>query len=841
VALDLEVRGATPFAFQWHMNGGSLPGETNHILSLDNVQPADDGDYSVIVRNAYSAVTSAVARVTVLFPPLVVAQPQSTSTVAGATVIFTVGAVGSPKPSYQWTFDGVNIPGATGPSYSISNVQQQHAGTYAVGVQNSLGYAHSAPASLRIVPSAPVLVKQPADQSLPAGSDARFTVEFYGTVPIECRWFFDGAPLNVTGPSLVITNIQALNSGYYTAVLSNSAGQTLSSPALLTVIPSKPWFVLQPLDTSVPAGSPVTFRAAARGSMPLGYQWRKDGMNVLGGLGGDLVLTNVAFGQSGVYDVIATNSGGSVTSLVANLVVTGAPPVFVQHPASLSVNLGEGFTLQSMADGTGPVGYQWFFKSASLPNETTRFMTVTNAEAAHAGPYFVVASNAYGRGTSSLATVTVLLAPRFKTGLANQVVNIGQNLEFTPQVQGGMPITYHWFHNNLSHSTSTNATFTLSDVKLAHAGVYRVVASNSAGTASAIMVLHVLPQPGTVITWGDNSGGQSIVPSTLVQAVKTVGGDFHTIALMPDGAVAGWGFDGDGQASPPAWLSNVVSVAAGPYHSLALLLNGQVAAWGYNASGQATVPSSANGGVAIAAGESHSIVVRQDGSLVVWGDNTHGQRNIPANSGFVTGVAAGRNHTVALRNNGTVFAWGQNSAGQASVPEGLTGVKGIAAGFLHSLGLRDDGTVVAWGDNTYGQRDVPPGLSNVVAIAAGDFHSYALRADGTASAWGDNAWGQIGLPSLLHHVRFLGSGCYHGAATVEPFLNWVRVQGGIAFSWAGPFALEEADTLNGTFKPLSLSSPYTNRCEKPLGLFRLKGPSIMAPAPSLPMRAPTAN
>lgn len=819
----VAVRGVPPFQYQWFFQDAPLAGQTNASLILSNVRSDQEGDYRVSVSNVYASVTSVVAHLTVLVQPSIVEQPQSTSANAGGIVTFEVHASGSPVLSYQWSFEGIELPGATASSYSITNVQLGNVGVYQVKIQNTVGTVLSAPASLRVLPAAPIVVANPAAQTISAGADVQFSVAFQGTEPIRCQWWFNGTPLaNANSSTLVITNVQATSSGTYNAWLSNSVGATSSATVTLTVLPAPPWFVLQPIGVSVQAGSNVILKAAARGSVPLGYQWQKDGVELTNEVNSVLLLTNSYPSQSGAYNLVASNLYGSATSSVVSVVISGIPPKFVSQPLDANVELGDTLILSSLATGSAPLTYGWWFNGSLLPAQTNRVLTVTNVQSPTAGNYLAVASNAFGMVTSSLARVTVLMPARFLSQFQNQVTASGREIVLGAEAQGTAPVTYSWYFNGLSLVSETNATLQLTNVQQSQTGVYRVVANNRDGSANSLITVWVFDPPGAVVAWGDNGDGQSSVPDSLVEAVQASGGDFHSLALQPNGTVVGWGFDGNGQAAPPLGLSNVVSIAAGAYHSLALTVSGRVVAWGLNDSGQASIPLNATSVVAVAAGEGHSVAIRQDGTVAVWGDNTLGQQNVPANSGFLTSVAAGRNHTVALRNDGTVIAWGLNSCGQTSVPLALTDIKAIAAGYLHSLALRHNGTVVAWGDNTYRQTAVPAGLSNVVAIAAGEYHSYALVADGTVAAWGDDHWGQLELPPVVHHVEFLGSGYYHGLATIAPMLNWSRTRDQLVFSWAGPFTLEQAESPVSQFVPVSTISPYTNCCSFTNAMFRLR-------------------
>ena len=232
------------------------------------------------------------------------------------------------------------------------------------------------------------------------------------------------------------------------------------------------------------------------------------------------------------------------------------------------------------------------------------------------------------------------------------------------------------------------------------------------------------------MAWGDDSSGQTDVPSSATNVVAVASGYYHSLALRGDGTVAAWGDNSDGQISVPPSLTNVVAVAGGGFHSLALRRDGTVVAWGYNAYGQTNPPAGLNNVVAIAGGAFHSLAMRKDGTVVAWGYNPDGETNVPAGvAGLGAAIAGGRFHNLLALRDGTVAAWGYNGSGQAVVPAVLSAVVAVAGGGDHSLALRNDGTVVAWGYNGYGQAAPPSGLANVAAIASGYDHCLALVAD----------------------------------------------------------------------------------------------------------------
>jgi hypothetical protein len=72
-------------------------------------------------------------------PPSIATPPQGQTVSAGAGVTLTVGAVGTGPFSYQWTFNGTNIAGATNATLSLSNLHVFQSGNYAVKITTPYG------------------------------------------------------------------------------------------------------------------------------------------------------------------------------------------------------------------------------------------------------------------------------------------------------------------------------------------------------------------------------------------------------------------------------------------------------------------------------------------------------------------------------------------------------------------------------------------------------------------------------------------------------------------------------------------------------------------------------
>jgi alpha-tubulin suppressor-like RCC1 family protein len=141
--------GKGPYSYQWQFNGTNLPSATNNPLVLTNVQLGDAGPYSVAVTNAFGAVQSSNALLTVV-PILLTAQPQSQAGFLGQTINFTVAAQAGVALSYQWQFNGSDLPGATTSSLTLTNCQYGRSGTYRLVVNTAAATTNSADASLTV-------------------------------------------------------------------------------------------------------------------------------------------------------------------------------------------------------------------------------------------------------------------------------------------------------------------------------------------------------------------------------------------------------------------------------------------------------------------------------------------------------------------------------------------------------------------------------------------------------------------------------------------------------------------------------------------------------------------
>jgi hypothetical protein len=238
--LAVVASGTPPLNYQWRFNGGALPDETNATLNIINATTNQQGVYTVAVFNGGGAVVSISATVSVRALPKFVLHPQSENVVPGTNMVLKALATGDGPISYQWRFEGVDIPGATDTNLPIANVQLEQAGAYDVVATDSVGSSASLPAT--IIPLIkPFITNPPTALTVVQGENATFTVgagPAHPLLPLTYRWLMIGAIGAITNnTSSSITVFNCRTNGSLRLSVNNLAGTTnISSGITVTVL-----------------------------------------------------------------------------------------------------------------------------------------------------------------------------------------------------------------------------------------------------------------------------------------------------------------------------------------------------------------------------------------------------------------------------------------------------------------------------------------------------------------------------------------------------------------------------------------------------------------------------
>jgi alpha-tubulin suppressor-like RCC1 family protein len=490
--------------------------------------------------------------------------------------------------------NATNISGATASSYLVSGATPAQAGPYDVVVSNPCGSATSAPVSL-VVQTPPTISQQPVGQILCAGGSWTFQVGASGSPAPGYQWRLNATNISgATASSYPVSGATPAQAGPYDVVVSNLCGSATSAPVSLTV-QTPPTISQQPVGQILCLGGSWTFQAGASGNPAPSYQWRFNGANISGATVSSCPVSGATSAQAGPYDVVVSNSCGSVTSSIALLAVT--------LPGSMV----------AWGDNT--------YRQCNVPRGTTNMFAIA------AGYHHSLALKADGAmagwGEDDFGQTNAPVGLSSVTAIA-----AGWGTSFALKGDGTLE-EWGWDGGYGLRATAEALTNIISVSALWDCGM-------------------ALKSDNTVLVWGMSTHGETNVPAGLNDVVAVSGGGYFCMALKRDGTVVTWGSNAYGQTNTPENLNGVKAIAAGGDHCLALKLDGTVVAWGYNYYGQTDVPPDLTNAVAVSAGAYHSLALRADGTLVAWGLGSSGQTNIPPYLHGVTAISAGGYHNLAL-------------------------------------------------------------------------------------------------------------------------------------------------------------------------------------------------
>ncbi len=786
----VTASGTGPLGYFWLKNGnplanaGNISGANTATLTIASASAADAVNYSVIVSNSVSTVTSAAVALTVVMPPAITSQPVPQTATAGATTTFSVTATGSAPLAYRWLknnaaiANGTKYSGVTTSVLTVTAVATADAGNYSVIVTNLAGSVTSSSAVLTVV-TGPTITTPPASLSVIAGAGAAFSVTAAGSTPLYYQWLKNGAPLanggNISGAATATLNLAAVTAGdaaNYSVVVSNGLGSVTSPSAMLTVaVP--PAIVTSPSGATLLAGSNITFSVTASGTGPLSFQWFKNGNalasggNVSGATSAALTLANVAAADAGNYTATVTNAVGSATSAVAALTVL-VPPAFTASPASVTVSPGNSASFSATATGTAPLSFQWLRNGTGIPGATGNVLSFTTVTTNDAGSYSVIVTNLAGKITSpgAVLTVALLMPPNITSQPANATVTEGGNASFTVVAGGAAPLTYQWRKNgspladagNLAGATA--ATLNLANVTTTDAGNYSVLVSNTDGTAtSSAAVLTVLTPPSIVAQPADLSGTPG---GTLVLSVSASGTAPLSYQWFNAGGALADGGNISGSKTASLTLTALSTNAAGRYYVVVGNPLGNVSSAGIYVSvpvnnppaittqpASQTVAASSNGVFTVTAtgSEPMSYQWRRNGKNLHDGGNISGTMTATLAIANLTTKYNG-NYSVVVKNGlGNVTSASASltvvmppvftkQAGNRNAKAGATtkfsaNVKGTAPMSYHWF---KDGSALTDGGNISGSLSPTLTVANLTTNDSGDYSLVASNFAGTATS-----------------------------------------------------------------------------------------------------------
>jgi uncharacterized repeat protein (TIGR03803 family) len=118
------------------------------------------------------------------------------------------------------------------------------------------------------------------------------------------------------------------------------------------------------------------------------------------GMDGARPRSGMVLGADGNFYGTTSQGGANNSGVIYQL--TGFPPVIIEAPASLRWVTNGTAKFTTVAEGSAPLSYQWFFdETNSIPGATNASLTIVHEQLTNSGTYTLVVSNAYGTVTNT--------------------------------------------------------------------------------------------------------------------------------------------------------------------------------------------------------------------------------------------------------------------------------------------------------------------------------------------------------------------------------------------------------------------------------------------------------
>ena len=577
-AFSAVAAGTDPLVYQWYKDGTRLfdgPGvfgvaTTN--LALTRVLAADAGNYWLVVTNAYGAVTSSVAVLTVSASDVLVVAPDQDFSVSG------VG--GGPFAGLPQTFFLTNSGGAP-LSWSLLNTSSwlnasSSQGVLAAGANTNVTVSLAGAAS-QLPAGTYAAVIQFSNQTSSVTQPRAFNLLISTALTLSPSAGFiangpPGGPFDVTNQVFALTNLGLSSQSW--GVVNTSAWLTASASAGSVAASTNTAFTLglSPAANSLVEGvytATVLMTNTAGSSFALPFtlrigqtlidnggfetgdftSWSLAGNGVIGNTSYNTVASNPSFVHSGTYG-----------AFLGDVALATLSQSFRTVPGQTYLLSGWFNNLQAGAEQQFLINWntnaaltnQLFFITNPPVLPWTNFTYVVKASGTNATLQFGAENVPNGFALDDVRVIPVS-SPQFLIQPTNLTLSAAASATFSASAAGSGPLAYQWQHSGTNLAGAVTSTLTLTNINTLQSGSYRLILTNAYGAVTSSVVS---------LTVNLLSSALNLVSSTNPAGYKTSLN--FTASVLPGGATGTVQFFTNGAAF------NLQTLAAGAATSASL-------------------------------------------------------------------------------------------------------------------------------------------------------------------------------------------------------------------------------------------------------------------------------
>jgi hypothetical protein len=162
---------------------------------------------------------------------------------------------------------------------------------------------------------------EPTLTTVNEGSNATFAVQASGAGRLDYQWLKNGQPIaDATFSTLLLPKVTPATAGNYSCRVTNVVG-TKTTVAGQLVVRAAPAIATAPAVLGRLVQKNARLSVSAQGAGNLTYQWLKDGVEIPGADGPELILLKLLELNSGVYSVRVSNDFASTEGVITDLSV----------------------------------------------------------------------------------------------------------------------------------------------------------------------------------------------------------------------------------------------------------------------------------------------------------------------------------------------------------------------------------------------------------------------------------------------------------------------------------------------------------------------------------------